>query len=115
MTEKEKLTLIINEMNLYFKQRQKECNTKDLYKDWKSGLFTFDKIMLKLTKTYKDDFIFEINYALRYKTNIHLPLMPLKFITPIQFIKNGKVFFVTETIEFAHNYKLKNIYYKLEN
>ena len=37
----------------------------------------------------------------------------LKFITPIQFIKNGEVFSVTETIEFAHNYKLKNIYYKL--
>lgn len=112
MTEKEKLTLIINEMNHSFKQRQKECNTKELYKDWKSGSFTFDKIMIKLTKEYKDDFVFEINYALYYKPKIY---PPFKFVTLIQFIKNGKVFFVKEIIEFKSNYKLKNIYYKFED
>ena len=80
--------------------------------EWKNDSFSFSKIIVELTKKYKDDFIFEINYALGYKTK---RCSSLKFITPIQFIKNGKVFFVTETIEFAHNYKLKNIYYKMEN
>ena len=110
MNNKEKIEILVKELNKDFEQQKQNYSSSQLWKRWtQGGLSSISKISMNLSKEYKEDFTFETEYK---NPNLsHLKIKTWK--TKIILTKSKEKFVITEVVQttFLNNKGLKKLCY----
>lgn len=110
MNNKEKIELLVKELNKDFEQQKQNYSSSQLWKRWtQGGLSSISKISMNLSKEYNEDFTFETEY--KNPNSSHLKIKTWK--TEIILTKSKEKFVITEVVQttFLNNKGLKKLCY----
>lgn len=110
MNNKEKIELLVKELNKDFEQQKQNYSSSQLWKRWiRRELSSISKISMNLSKEYNEDFTFETEY--KNPNSSHLKIKTWK--TEIILTKSKEKFVITEVVQttLLKTIGLKKLYY----
>lgn len=110
MNNKEKIEILVKELNKDFEQQKQNYSSSQLWKRWtRKELSSISKISMDLSKEYNEDFTFETEY--KSPSSSHWKIKT--WTTDIILTRGKEKFVITELVQttFLNNKGLKKLCY----
>lgn len=110
MNNKEKIEILVKELNKDFEQQKQNYSSSQLWKRWKrKELSSISKISMNLSKEYNEDFTFEAEYKNPNSSHWKIKI----WTTDIILTRGKEKFVITEVVQttLLKTIGLKKLYY----